>query len=92
MPMGLEVRDLPNYSLPEVAKYLQLSTGTLRYWVYGRYYPTRQGKQYFTPLIELPPNSKKQLSFTNLIEAHVLSAIRRLHQVPLAKVRSIRLS
>jgi len=88
MPMGLEVRDLPNYSLPEVAKYLQLSTGTLRYWVYGRYYPTRQGKQYFTPLIELPPNSKKQLSFTNLIEAHVLSAIRRLHQVPLAKVRA----
>lgn len=85
MSMGLEVRDLPNYSLTEVAKYLQLPTGTLRSWVYGRYYPTRQGKQYFTPLIELA--SEKQLSFNNLIEVHVLSAIRRLHQVPLAKVR-----
>lgn len=86
MSMDLDVRDLPNYSLTEVAKYLQLPTGTLRSWVYGRYYPTRQGKQYFTPLIELA--SEKQLSFNNLIEVHVLSAIRRLHQVPLAKVRA----
>ncbi|WP_234996775.1 DUF433 domain-containing protein [Planktothrix sp. PCC 11201] len=86
MSMGLDVRDLPNYSLTEAAKYLQLPTGTLRSWVYGRYYPTRQGKKYFAPLIELA--SEKKLSFTNLIEAHVLSAIRRLHQVPLAKVRA----
>jgi len=83
----MEIRQLPAYSVPEVAKYLHLPVGTLRSWVNGRYYPTREEKRYFAPLIEIPNERRKLLSFTNLIEAHVLSAIRRDHQIPLTKVR-----
>jgi uncharacterized protein (DUF433 family) len=83
----MEIRQLPAYSVPEVAKYLHLPVGTLRSWVNGRYSPTREEKRYFSPLIELPSERRKLLSFTNLIEAHVLSAIRRDRQIPLTKVR-----
>ncbi|MFM6395323.1 MAG: DUF433 domain-containing protein [Planktothrix sp.] len=83
MSIRLEVRDLPNYCLPEAAKYLQLPTETLRSWILGDDVRTyRQEKRSFTPLIKLPSSSEEQLSFTNLIEAHVLSAIWRLHQDP----------
>lgn len=85
---ALELRHLPTYSVAEAARYLKLPVGTLRSWVYGRPYPTKSGKSYFTPLIELPSSKEKQLSFTNLIEAHVLSAIRRVHKIPLSKVRT----
>ncbi|MCF3605646.1 DUF433 domain-containing protein [Planktothrix agardhii 1033] len=92
MSIRLDVRDLPNYSLTEVAKYLQLPTRTLRSWVCGDDFRTSQGKRSFTPLIELPSGSRNPLSFsfTNLIEAHVLSAIWRLHQArfPLDKVHA----
>jgi uncharacterized protein (DUF433 family) len=97
----MEIRQLPAYSVPEVANYLHLPVGTLRSWVNGRYYPTREAKRCFYPLIELPSDlielpseRKKLLSFTNLIEAHVLSAIRRVssairrdHKIPPTKVQ-----
>jgi uncharacterized protein (DUF433 family) len=39
------------------------------------------------PLIELADNGAKLLSFTNLAEAHVLSAFRRTHGVSLETIR-----
>jgi hypothetical protein len=40
-----------------------------------------------TPLIRLDANDRRALSFLNLVEAHVLAAIRRQDHVPLPKVR-----
>lgn len=42
---------------------------------------------FFEPLISLPEADTKLLSFINLVEAHVLGAIRRLHRISLQKVR-----
>jgi len=39
------------------------------------------------PLIQLDENDRRALSFFNLVEAHVLAAIRRQYHVPLPKVR-----
>ena len=78
------------YSIPEAAHYLQVPPSTLRSWVIGRNYPVDKGRQKkrFKPLIALPDAALYLLSFTNLAEAHVLSAFRREHNIPLPAIRS----
>jgi uncharacterized protein (DUF433 family) len=61
---------------------------TLRSWVIGRYYPTDAGKRFFRPVIHLPDPDWPVLSFVNLVEVHVLEAIRRDHDISLRKVRA----
>lgn len=75
------------YSITEASRYLSIPTATLRSWVAGRKYPTDSGSKFFSPLILLPHDARTGLSFVNLVEAHVLDAIRRHHQVPLSKIR-----
>jgi len=55
--------------------------------VVGRSYPVKGGDRFFKPVIPLPDTTKHQLSFINLVEAHVLDAIRSRYNVPLPKVR-----
>jgi uncharacterized protein (DUF433 family) len=80
-------RVLPAYTVPDAAHYLLIPRATVRSWVAGRPYPTKAGKRFFKPVIEVPIPQAPVLSFLNLIEAHVLDAIRRQHQIPLDKVR-----
>jgi uncharacterized protein (DUF433 family) len=82
------VRELPAYSIAEAAHYLRMPTATLRSWVLGRYYPTGQGQKFFPPILEIPDRRRPRLSFINLVEAHVLDAIRRDHEVALKHVRT----
>lgn len=87
---GRDPRDIPAYSIAEAAHYLQLPPSTLRSWVRGGQYPVVGGKKTFEPVITLPqslPDAPCLLSFINLIEAHVLRALRRDHQIALPKVR-----
>lgn len=81
-------RLIPAYSLTEAAHYLRMPEGTLRSWVAGRWYPVAGRTKRSKPLIQLDDPQKKYLSFINLVEAHVLAAIRRRHGVKLPKVRS----
>ena len=87
-PLGHDdPRELPAYIVQEAAHYLLIPQATLRSWVVGRYYPTESGEKFFRPVV-LPPSKKPVLlSFVNLVEAHVLDAIRREHHIPLPKVR-----
>ena len=82
-----DIRAMPCYSIPEAAHYLRIPETTLRSWVRGRKYPTSGGDQFFQPVIELPDDSQNLLSFINLVEIHVLDAIRRDHRISLHKVR-----
>ena len=83
----LDTRNIPAYSFVDAARYLKIPVDTLRSWVRGRSYKTKQGKQFSEPLIELPSEDAQSLSFTNLVEAHVLRAIRVEHQIPLNNIR-----
>lgn len=74
---GQDPRELPAYGIGEAAHYLRIPPSTLRTWVRGRTYPTAQGDQFFEPVIELADETRGLLSFVNLIEAHVLGAIRQ---------------
>lgn len=87
---GQDPREIPAYSIAEAAHYLRLPPSTLRSWVRVGRYPIVGGKKTFEPVITLPqspPDAPPLLSFINLIEAHVLRAIRRDHKIVLPKVR-----
>lgn len=82
-----ELREMPAYGIVEAAHYLGIPKATLRSWVMGRYYPTGKGKRFFKPIIELADKDQRLLSFENLVEVHVLDAIRRAHGVAFWRVR-----
>src|SRR4051812_32834999 len=84
---GRDPRELPAYTYREAAHYAGLPLATLRSWVLGRTYPTDQGHRFFEPIIMRPDPSKPMLSFYNLVECHILAAIRRQHQIALNTVR-----
>ncbi len=79
---NLEPREIPSYRIGEVAHYLRMPKATVRAWALG------QGG--FRPVLALEPQSGPPLlSFVNLVEVHVLDALRREHDIPLRKARSV---
>ncbi len=74
-----DVREVPAYSIAEAAGYLRLPKTTLRAWLLGQ--------QRFRAVIDIADRHGRQMSFINLVEAFVLSGIRRQHRVTLPKVR-----
>src|SRR5919202_1320361 len=83
-----DARLAPAYSVGEAAHYLRMPKETLRSWVVGRWYPVAGESKRSRPLIHLDDPQRQYLSFINLVEAHVLAAIRRRHGVKLPKVRA----
>jgi uncharacterized protein (DUF433 family) len=81
-------RLVPAYSVAEAAHYLRMPEETLRSWIVGRLYPVAGQSKRSRPLIHLDDAGRQYLSFLNLVEAHVLAAIRRRHGVKLPKVRN----
>lgn len=84
---GQDPRILAAYTVTEGAHHLQLPAATVRSWVLGRSYPTRAGDRRFKPLTIIADPKGRLLSFQNLVEIHVLGALRREHLVRLAAVR-----
>ncbi len=80
--------DTPTYTMTEAARYLKLAPATLRSWFVGRSYPKRSGAGYFEPLIEFSDQDQRLLSFTNLVEAYVLRALRQNHAVSIKALRT----
>jgi uncharacterized protein (DUF433 family) len=80
-------REMPSYRIMEAAHYLGIPNATLRSWVLGQHYDTARGRKFFAPVIAIPATEPPLLSFMNLVEAHVLDAIRHEHRVSLQKVR-----
>jgi uncharacterized protein (DUF433 family) len=92
--MATETRDVSGdlrlasaYSVAEAAHYLHMPEETLRSWVASRLYPVAGRSTHSASLIRLDDPKGQYLSFINLVEAHVLAAIRRRHGVMLPKVR-----
>jgi uncharacterized protein (DUF433 family) len=81
---GRDPREVPAYGLVEASHYLRLPEQTIRQWLYGRPLPSGKVSK---PLVYPASPATYQLSFVNLLELHVLSAIRRQHKVNMRKVR-----
>ncbi len=84
---GIDPRDIPTYSIGDAAHYLRIPKVTIRSWTVGRYYQIASGSSFFKPLILIHDRKPRLLSFTNLIEIHVLRAIRQHHKIQLNNVR-----
>jgi uncharacterized protein (DUF433 family) len=82
-----DVRELPAYGVAEAAHYLLVPRATLRSWVAGMSYGSDGERRFFKRVIQPAATSPVALSFINLIEAHVLAAIRRRHRVDMPAVR-----
>lgn len=84
---GRRPSELPAYSIGDAARCLNLPTSTVRSWVLGRRYETAQGVTQAKPVIHVADRRAGHLSFVNLVEVHVLAAIRRHHRVRLPEIR-----
>jgi uncharacterized protein (DUF433 family) len=62
--------------MAEAARYARVAPATLRSWAVGRPYETLKGRLHSAPLIALADPARRLLSFNNLVEAHVLRALR----------------
>lgn len=77
-------RDIPAYSVGEAAHYLGVPKSTLRSWFAGQ--AQVDGRRFQAVIRPADPKSLG-LSFSNLVEAYVLSAIRRKHKIGLPTIR-----
>lgn len=81
-------RDVPAYTIRDAAHYLNIPHNTIRSWVFGRDYKLTDGtSRRYRRIIELPNPKGQLLSFFNLVEAHVLRALRAHHAIDLQKIR-----
>lgn len=82
------LHDEPAYRASEVADILALPAGTVKAWAFGQNYRYRDGRpKRFVKLIEVADARRRLLSFANLCELYVLSALRRSHRIPMPVVR-----
>jgi uncharacterized protein (DUF433 family) len=84
---GKNPRELPLYTIADAARVVRINPATLRTWALGRSYPTRSGQKSWSPLIRATDHRRGLLSFVNLVEVHVLSALRG-KQVRVDRIRS----
>lgn len=75
-----DLLETPMYGTSEAAHYLRVPYQTLRYWT--------KGNRDNEPIVTLALNDPPRLSFMNLLECHMLSALRSSYRVRLPKVRA----
>lgn len=85
---GTDPREQPWYTYPEAARATGIPQSTLRAWTVGQRYARKDDVGFFEPIIPRPSDQDPRLSFTNLIEAHVLRALRTVHEVQLGYIRA----
>jgi len=78
---SIDPNELPRYSVAEAARYLRMPASTLKRWAA----PVEKISQ---GLIHRPQRTDGRLSFSNLIEAHVLTALRKQYGVKMPQVRT----
>ncbi len=78
---GLPPRERPAYTVAEVSHYVGTPAATVRAWV--------KGQAGFRRVLRLDDERQGPplLSFLNLVEVHVLDALRRYHRLPLPRIR-----
>jgi uncharacterized protein (DUF433 family) len=77
--LDIENLELPMYGLSEAALYLRVPIKTLEYWAFGR------GS--VKPLIHVSGVHPRAFSFMNLLECHMLAAMRSIYDLRVAKIR-----
>lgn len=82
---GVDPADVPAYTLAEAAGLIGVPASTLQKWTRGRSFQTKRGTSTSSPIIKTPV--KGFLSFTNIVEAHILAGLRK-ERIGLDKIRT----
>lgn len=77
---GRDPLALPAYTVPDVALATGFSPATLRRYL--------SSSEHRSPIIRAADPEAKLLSYTNLVEAHVLAGLRKVDQIPLHNIRA----
>jgi uncharacterized protein (DUF433 family) len=72
--------ETPMYGTSEAAHYLRVPYQTIRYWT--------KGNRDNEPIVQSALSNPPRLSFMNLLECHMLSALRSSYSIRLPKVRT----
>lgn len=80
-------RERPLYTFADASRAADVPASTVRSWIVGQRYRRKDDMGYFEPVIERPESEDGRLSFANLIEVHVLRALRTVHDVRLDSIR-----
>lgn len=83
----VDIRSIPAYGVAEAAGYLDIPAANLRAWFLGRVSGSGCSARSIPPLLRPASPAPLRLSFVNLVEAHVLDALRRQRRVSLDSVR-----
>lgn len=75
-----DVRARPAYTVAEAGRYLSMPSATLRSWFAGI-------EGHFVAVIRWEDVHDRRLSFSNLVEAHVLRSLRTKHGISMPAVR-----
>jgi len=75
----IDLRYTPLYTQMEVSRYARVRPATVRTWALSMRSPV---------IVPADTRSASPLSFVNLVEVHVLRALRQVHRVPLQRIRS----
>jgi uncharacterized protein (DUF433 family) len=75
-----ELLDEPMYTTTQVSRIVRAPYQTIRYWAFGR--------DSIPPLFGVPHVTPRALSFANMLECHVLNAMRTKYELDLRNVRS----
>jgi uncharacterized protein (DUF433 family) len=82
------IYDQAAYRASEVARILGLPAGTVNAWCFGHDYRHHDGSpKQFKRVIEPADLKRRELSFVNLCELHLLGVIRRHHGIKLVQIR-----
>lgn len=85
---GRSPREIAAYTTVQAAHYLRVPEKTIRNWAFGHTYPLRGRSVGRTkPLVAAADPVQHLFSFINLVELHVISALRRDHHVQMPKIR-----
>lgn len=82
-----DVIEAPAYAMRDAARWVAVPESTVRAWCHGRRSRSKAGAATFEPVLALDDSEGKFLSFRNLVELHVLTAIRRQYGVSLQNTR-----
>lgn len=78
---------MPLYTYADASRYLAIPRTTVAYWARGGSTTGKEGRQtFYPPVLSVP--GRAGLSFFDLVELHVLKALRKVHGVSLDNVRA----
>ena len=86
---GRDPREIPAYTVVEAAHYLWLSHRTLQGWVHGYSFGSGAKRRRMPAVVPVDAASGL-LTFADLLELHVLAALRREHGVTMQNARRAR--